>query len=48
MTFMSKRNTPVASKLVASTETPVPPSVVREFKPSTVPELPFNTLNSAT
>ena len=48
MTFRSKRNTPVANKLVASTETPVPPSVVRELRPNTVPELPFNTLNSAT
>ena len=48
ITLRSKRKTPVASKLVASTLIPVPPSVVRELRPNTVPELPFKTLNCAT
>ena len=47
-TLRSKDNTPLDAISATLSVTPVPPSVVRAFQPSTVPELPFSTENSAT
>ena len=47
-TFKSNESTPFDAISVTFSVSPVPPSVVRAFQPNTVPELPFNTLNSAT
>ena len=48
ITFKSKDNTPLAAISVTFKGASLPPLSLRVLKPSTVPELPFNTANSTT